>query len=232
MIKINKYSELGFVDHGWLKARHHFSFASYYNPKRMGFGNIRVINDDIIDPKCGFNPHSHSDMEIITFVREGAITHQDNQNNEGKTFAGDIQVMSAGTGITHSEYNLETVKTNIYQIWIVPNKKSIKPRWEAKSFSKNYTDNKLQVLVSGFGESYIKNTIGIYQDTLIYGGKIKKKINLEHESKYQSYILCSKGKLNIENKILHKGDSAEIKNIKKINIKTLEDSEIIIIDTK
>jgi len=232
MIKINKYSELGFVDHGWLKARHHFSFASYYNPKRMGFGNIRVINDDIIDPKSGFNPHSHSDMEIITFVREGAITHKDNQNNEGKTFAGDIQVMSAGTGITHSEYNFETIKTNIYQIWIVPNKKSIKPRWEAKSFSKNYTDNKLEVLVSGFGENYIKNTIGIYQDALIYGGKIKKKVNLEYDNKYQSYILCSKGKLNIENKILDKGDSAEIRNIKKINIKTLEDSEIIIIDTK
>jgi len=134
MIKINKYGKLGYIDHGWLKARHHFSFASYYNPKRMGFGNIRVINDDIIEPKNVFNPHTHSEMEIITFVREGAITHKDSQNNQGKTFAGDIQVMSSGTGITHSESNLETIKTNIYQIWIVPNKKSIKPRWEAKSF--------------------------------------------------------------------------------------------------
>ena len=114
MVSVIKYKDLGGADHGWLKAKHHFSFASYYNPKRMGFGTIRVINDDIIKAKKGFDPHQHNNMEIITYVRSGAITHTDNQNNKGRTEAGDIQVMSAGSGVIHSEYNLEDKETNIY----------------------------------------------------------------------------------------------------------------------
>ena len=104
MLSVIKYKDLGGADHGWLKAKHHFSFASYFNPKRMGFGAIRVINDDIIKAKKGFDPHQHNDMEIITYVRSGAITHTDNQGNKGRTEAGDIQVMSAGSGVIHSEY--------------------------------------------------------------------------------------------------------------------------------
>ena len=128
MISVVNYKVLGGADYGWLQAKHHFSFALYYNPKRMGFGSIRVINDDIIKAKKGFDPHQHNDMEIITYVRSGAITHTDNQGNKGRTVAGDIQVMSAGTGFIHSEYNLVDQETNIYQIWIIPNKTSVKPR--------------------------------------------------------------------------------------------------------
>ena len=134
MITIYPYEELGHADHGWLDARHHFSFGRYHNPERMGFGVLRVINDDIIKAGKGFDTHPHKDMEIITYVRKGAITHRDSNGNEGRTEAGDVQVMSAGTGIFHSEYNLEDEDTNIYQIWIEPHKLDVTPDWSAHEF--------------------------------------------------------------------------------------------------
>ena len=118
MIERRTFAELGGADHGWLKARHHFSFASYNDPSRMGWGALRVWNDDEIAAQGGFPPHPHADMEIITYVREGAITHQDSMGNKGRTEAGDVQVMSAGTGVRHSEYNLEDETTRLFQIWI------------------------------------------------------------------------------------------------------------------
>ena len=120
MIELRPFDSLGGADHGWLKAKHHFSFASYHDPANMGWGPLRVWNDDEIAPKSGFPPHPHADMEIITYVREGAITHQDSLGNEGRTEAGDVQVMWAGTGIRHAEYNLEARPRRIFQIWIVP----------------------------------------------------------------------------------------------------------------
>lgn len=129
MIKVIEYNNLGGADHGWLKAKHHFSFASYQDPNRVKFGPMRVVNDDIVAPKKGFDPHPHNNMEIITYVRKGAITHKDDMGNEGRTVAGDVQVMSAGTGVVHSEYNLEDEDTTLYQIWMFPNKKNVKPRW-------------------------------------------------------------------------------------------------------
>jgi len=139
------YQELGRANHGWLDARHHFSFASYYNPKRMGFGTLRVINDDIIKAGRGFDTHSHRDMEIITFVREGAITHKDSNGNVGRTEAGDVQVMSAGSGVSHSEFNLETKDTNIFQIWIEPNQIGVKPRWDSHEFPDVSTTDELSL---------------------------------------------------------------------------------------
>ena len=118
MIELRPYRELGGAQHGWLDTRHHFSFAEYYDPKRMGWGALRVWNDDTIAPRTGFPPHPHRDMEIITYVRKGAITHKDNLGNQGRTEAGDVQVMSAGTGIAHSELNEEDEATQIFQIWI------------------------------------------------------------------------------------------------------------------
>ncbi len=118
MIELRKFGTLGGADHGWLKTKHHFSFAGYYDPARMGHGPIRVWNDDEIASGSGFPPHPHANMEIITYVREGAVTHQDSLGNKGRTAAGDVQVMSAGTGIRHAEYNLVSVPTKIFQIWI------------------------------------------------------------------------------------------------------------------
>ena len=230
MFSVIKHKDLGVADHGWLKAKHHFSFASYYDPKRMGFGAIRVINDDIIKANKGFDPHQHNDMEIITYVRSGAITHTDNHGNEGRTEAGDIQVMSAGSGIIHSEYNLEDKETTLYQIWIIPNKTDVKPRWEAKQFPKQPIKKKLNLLVSGFGKNYKEGTLGIYQDAYVYGGKINKGDEINYDTKHQVYLLCSYGNITIDGKILEKGDGAEILAIKEFKIKANEDSEVLVID--
>ena len=127
MIERRSYAELGAAQHGWLNARHHFSFAGYHDVERMRWGRLRVWNDDSIASQSGFEPHSHRDMEIITYVRQGAITHEDSLGNRGRTVAGDVQVMSAGTGIAHSEYNLEDETTQIFQIWIQPNQAGLPP---------------------------------------------------------------------------------------------------------
>jgi redox-sensitive bicupin YhaK (pirin superfamily) len=129
MIDIRKFSSLGHADHGWLDARHHFSFADYHDPGRMGWGAIRVWNDDAIAARSGFPPHPHRDMEIITYVRTGAITHQDSMGNKGRTMAGDVQVMSAGTGVRHAEYNLEDEATTLFQIWVTTDTPGAAPSW-------------------------------------------------------------------------------------------------------
>ena len=120
MIERRPFGALGGADHGWLKAKHHFSFARYYDPERLGHGALRVWNDDEIAPNTGFPPHPHADMEIITYVRQGAITHEDSLGHQGRTEAGDVQVMSAGSGIRHAEFNREPVPTTLFQIWIEP----------------------------------------------------------------------------------------------------------------
>ena len=134
MIDRRPFARLGGADHGWLKARHHFSFANYYDPAKMGWGPIRVWNDDEIAPGSGFPPHPHADMEIVTYVRQGAITHKDSLGNEGRTEAGDVQVMSAGSGIRHAEFNLEPTVTKLFQIWIIPTRDGGEPSWGAKPF--------------------------------------------------------------------------------------------------
>ena len=144
MIELRPFAKLGGADHGWLKAKHHFSFASYYDPDNMGHGALRVWNDDEIAPNTGFPAHPHANMEIITYVREGAITHQDSLGNKGRTEAGDVQVMSAGSGIRHSEYNLEPTTTKIFQIWIEPTTEGGQPTWGAKPFPKSDRSGKLR----------------------------------------------------------------------------------------
>ena len=134
-IEVRPFASLGAANHGWLDARHHFSFSSYQNPDRMNWGAIRVWNDDIIAPQSGFPPHPHADMEIITYVRTGAITHKDSLGNEGRTQAGDVQVMSAGSGIRHAEYNLEKEPTTLFQIWIIPKRTGGSPSWGREAFS-------------------------------------------------------------------------------------------------
>ena len=150
MIELRPFNKLGGADHGWLKAKHHFSFASYYDPKRHGPRRLRVWNDDEIAPNTGFPPHPHANMEIITYVREGAITHQDSLGNGGRTEAGDVQVMSAGSGIRHSEYNLEPRDHAIFQIWIEPDTGGGQPAWGAKPFPKGDRSGSLVTLASGF----------------------------------------------------------------------------------
>lgn len=230
MIKIYPFENLGHANHGWLNARHHFSFARYYNPDRMNFGDLRVINDDKIAAHTGFSTHPHSNMEIITYVKQGAITHEDSMGNKGRTAAGDVQVMSAGTGVFHSEHNLENIDTTLYQIWIEPNQMNVKPRWEAKKFPQEFCKDELPVLVSGRKEDENKNALFIYSDSAIYAGNIKANHTVQNKIKHQAYILASNGEFLVNNVKMKKGDGAEIKGEKIIKIQALTDAEILIID--
>src|SRR5471032_387749 len=162
MIELRPFSKLGSADHGWLKAKHHFSFGSHYDPANMGHGALRVWNDDEIAPNTGFPAHPHANMEIITYVREGAITHQDSLGNKGRTEAGDVQVMSAGSGIRHSEYNLESTETRLFQIWIEPSESGGKTSWGAKQFPKGDRSGRFVTLASGLRSRSIRNGTRIW----------------------------------------------------------------------
>ena len=226
MITRYPYNELGHANLGWLNAKHHFSFASYYNPKRMGFGTLRVINDDIIQAGTGFDTHPHKDMEIITFVRRGAISHRDSNGNEGRTKAGDVQVMSAGTGISHSEFNLEDIETNLFQIWIEPNQLDVEPRWDSHEFPSEPSADSLSLLVSGDGQAPLQ----IHQDAYIYAGKLLAGSSIQQTIKHQAYLLVSDGSIKVENETLHKGDGLEIEMLDSVTIDALTDAEVLVID--
>ena len=226
MIKIYPYESLGHANHGWLDARHHFSFGHYYNPERTQFGALRVINDDVIKAGAGFDTHPHKDMEIITYVRKGAITHKDSQGNKGRTEAGDVQVMSAGSGVYHSEFNLESEDTNLYQIWIEPNKSSVDPSWAAKQFPKEPVTGELPLLVSGNGDA----PLTINQDAYIYAGKLNKDTEISQTITNQAYLLVSEGEVEVDGQKLKKGDGAEIIEVDKISIKAITDTEVLVID--
>ena len=225
MIKRYPYSELGRANHGWLDARHHFSFSQYYNPKRMSFGSLRVINDDIIAAGTGFDTHPHQDMEIITYVRTGAISHKDSNGNSGRTKAGDVQVMSAGTGIYHSEFNLEDEATTLYQIWIEPNQRGVKPRWDSHEFPQA-TDEGLTLLVSGDGNAPLQ----IHQDAFIYAGRLAKGSQLTQAIKHQAYVLVSAGAIEVDGEVAEKGDGLEVINQDALNITAKEDAEVLVLD--
>jgi redox-sensitive bicupin YhaK (pirin superfamily) len=226
MIQHIPYDNLGHAQHDWLDARHHFSFAEYYDPSRMGFGTLRVVNDDRIQPHTGFGTHPHRDMEIITFVRQGAISHEDSLGNKGKTQAGDVQVMSAGTGVFHSEYNDEEEVTRLYQIWITPNQKSIAPTWNSAKFPKEPVTDSLHLLVSGDGSAPLQ----ICQDAFIYGGVLLKETEIRHPIHHQAYILISKGKVQIEDILAQEGDAIQITDQQKCIIKAITQAEVIVID--
>ena len=230
MLTIYPFETLGQADYGWLKARYHFSFARYRNPSRTGFGTLLVINDDIVQANSGFDTHAHDNMEIITYVRQGAISHQDSLGNKGRTQAGDVQVMSAGTGVEHSEYNHEVIDTKLYQIWILPNKNNVTPRWECQEFPNKPVTNMLPLLVSGRDEHRDKSALYIHQDAAIFGGKILTEAQIIQPIKYQAYILVSAGSVMINNMMLNQGDGAEAINETILTIKALTDCEILVID--
>jgi redox-sensitive bicupin YhaK (pirin superfamily) len=230
MITVYPYAELGHADHGWLDARHHFSFARYYNPKRTGFGSLIVINDDRVEAGKGFSTHPHNNMEIITYVRQGAITHRDSIGNEGRTKAGDVQVMSAGTGVFHSEYNLESEDTTLYQIWIKPNQQGVQPRWDAREFPVQQVTDSLPLLVSGQPEHQSTDALFIHQDAAIYGGRLAAGTSVTQPVKHQAYVLASQGSFTVNGQTLSKGDGAEVTGEKELVIVATSDAEILVID--
>jgi redox-sensitive bicupin YhaK (pirin superfamily) len=230
MITVIPYEGLGHANHGWLDARHHFSFARYWNPERVEFGALRVVNDDRIEAGKGFGAHPHDNMEIITYVKKGAVSHKDSLGNIGVTKAGDVQVMSAGTGVFHSEYNAEPEDTTLYQIWIEPNEHNVAPRWKTKEFPKQPAKDALSVLVSGMAEHAGKDALFIHQDAAIYGGTLAKGTTVIQPIKHQAYVLASKGEITINNTKIKQGDGAEVVGEKNLTILAETDSEILIID--
>ncbi len=231
MITLYPYENLGHANHGWLDARHHFSFARYWNPARTGFGELLVINDDTIAAGAGFPAHPHDNMEIITYVRQGAISHKDSMNHVGRTAAGDVQVMSAGTGVQHSEFNAEAEQTRLYQIWIKPNKEGVEPRWEARQFPKEVTQTGgLPLLVSGREEDADKGGAFIHQDAAIYGGRLAAGSLITQPVKHGAYVLASEGVFTVNGQEMRRGDGAEITDEKELRIHTDQDAEILVID--
>jgi len=226
MITIYPYETLGRANHGWLDARHHFSFAQYHNPQRMGFGLLRVVNDDIIKAGSGFDTHPHRDMEIITYIRQGAITHRDSRGNAGRTVAGDVQVMSAGTGIQHSEFNREDEDTILYQIWIEPNRMGVEPRWDQRRFPRQPVTEALPLLVSGSDDE----ALSIYQDAQISGGRLNADTRITHPIRHQLYLLASDGELQLNGQRLNKGDAAEVTGLAEVTISAVTNAEVLVID--
>ncbi|MCD8570489.1 MAG: pirin family protein [Alphaproteobacteria bacterium] len=230
MINVYPVETLGRANYGWLNAKYHFSFADYRNGRRVNFGKLRVINDDTVKAGSGFDMHKHEDMEIITFVRKGAITHKDSRGNEGRTEAGNVQVMSAGTGIYHSEFNMESEDTTLFQIWIYPREKGVEPRWDAAKFSDRMAGETLPLLVSGRKEDEGKGALYIHQDASIVGGRVKAGQTVTQPIIDQAYMLISDGEIEILGEQLRKGDGLEITDQKSVTFKALQDSEIIMID--
>jgi redox-sensitive bicupin YhaK (pirin superfamily) len=230
MIDVRPFNRLGGADHGWLKAKHHFSFASYYDPRNMGWGPIRVWNDDEIAPKTGFPPHPHSDMEIITYVREGAITHQDSMGNKGRTEAGDVQVMSAGSGVRHSEYNLEDETTRIFQIWIEPREFGGAPSWGAKPFPKDERAGKFVTLASGIEGD--EDALPIRTNARVAGATIRAGEITEYRlgDGHHAYLVPAKGAVEINGVRLNARDGAAIRDLPVLRIKAIEDAEIVLVD--
>ena len=226
MLRHYPFESLGGAKHGWLDAKHHFSFASYHDPKKMSFGELLVINDDRIAPHTGFDTHPHKDMEIITYVRRGAITHKDSRGNKGRTTAGNIQVMSAGTGIMHSEYNHEDEETNIFQIWIIPRSKGIEPSWGAAEFPREPVKDTLPLLVSGDGNAPLQ----INQDARIFAGTLTKGTNLRHAVTGQAYLLVSEGAVTVNGTAASKGDGISVAGEKSMTLDADSDAEILIIE--
>ena len=230
MIELKPFAKLGGADHGWLKAKHHFSFASYYDPKNMSHGALRVWNDDEVAPNTGFPAHPHANMEIITYVREGAITHQDSLGNKGRTEAGDVQVMSAGSGIRHSEYNLEPTKTRIFQIWIEPDTKGGQPTWGAKPFPKSDRSGKLVTIASGIAGD--NDALPIRANARVLATTLKAGESAEYDATAARhlYLVPAAGSVEVNGVRVNTRDGAAIRNEAKLTITALEDSELVLVD--
>ena len=230
MIERRPFEQLGHADHGWLDARHHFSFANYYDPKKMGWGALRVWNDDAIAPNSGFPPHPHADMEIITYVRSGAISHKDSLGNAGRTQAGDVQVMSAGTGIRHAEYNAETVPTTLFQIWIEPTRRGGEPGWGAKPFPKADRSGKFVTLASGIDGD--KDALPIRADARVAAATLKAGDSAEYalDSSRHVYLVPATGSVEVNGVPIGARDGAAITGETGLKVTALEDSELILVD--
>ena len=230
MIEVRPFDSLGGANHGWLDAKHHFSFADYHDPSRVNWGSLRVWNDDTIEPRSGFPPHPHANMEIITYVREGAITHQDSLGNKGRTEAGDVQVMSAGTGVRHAEYNLEDEVTRIFQIWIVPDRAGGEPSWGSKPFPKDGRTGAFVTLASGLpgdeGALPIRTSARVAGATIRAGETVTYSVG---EGRH-AYLVPATGAIEVNGVAASARDGIAVRDVGEIAITALADSEVVLVD--
>lgn len=226
MLELRPFARLGTFQNDWLNAHYHFSFADYHDPARMGVGKLRVWNDDTIAPHTGFPPHGHRDMEIITYVREGAVTHEDSLGNVGRTAAGQVQVMSAGSGIRHAEYNREDQPTTLFQIWIMPRAQGLAPRWETRPFPRAH--GQLEVLASGMEGD---DALTIYQDARVLGATLDRGDRVVHPlGSHTAYVVAAKGSLVVNGMALGPRDGVVAIDEGELAIEAGEDAEVVIVE--
>lgn len=232
MIKLRKSAERGFTNLGWLQSYHSFSFADYFDRQHINFGNLRVINEDFIAPENGFGMHPHRDMEIITYVISGKLSHKDSMGNYGEINNGEVQVMTAGSGVFHSEFNnLKNSATHLLQIWVLPKQKNLEPRYDQKSFAEEITKTEgLTLLVSGSGHD---NSLTINQDTKIFAAKFSagKSYTYQITKNHKIWLQLISGKILINNYWnLEKGDAVSLEEEGLLKIMVETDCEFLLFD--
>ena len=230
MIERRPFARLGGANHGWLDTKHHFSFADYQDPERMSWGRIRVWNDDRIAPGTGFPPHPHADMEIITYVTEGAVTHEDSLGNQGRTEAGDVQVISAGTGIRHAEYNREPGATSLFQIWILPTSRGQKPSWGTPPFPKGDRSGRFVALASGFKDD--GEALPLRTDARVLGATVHAGETVEYPlgRGRHGYLVPAKGAVEVNGVRLDARDGAAVRDEDVLRVRALDDAELVLVD--
>jgi redox-sensitive bicupin YhaK (pirin superfamily) len=230
VIDVTPLEDLGRGEYDWLSARYHFSFAQHFDPDRMGFGPLRVWNDDRIRAGAGFPMHPHRDMEIVTYIRQGAITHEDDQGNGGVTRAGDVQVMSAGTGIVHSEFNLEDQETTLFQIWIQPAEAGLTPRWETRHFAPEERRGRLVALASGrVGH---EDALRIHRDAALLGATLAAGEKVEHglDGDRRAYLVPARGRVRVNGIQVPERAGVGITGETRLIIEALDDAEVVLAD--
>jgi redox-sensitive bicupin YhaK (pirin superfamily) len=232
MIDIRPFAGLAHRNHGWLDTRFHFSFADYMDPERTSWGQIRVWNDDTIAPQSGFPPHSHANMEIITFVRSGAITHQDSMGNTGRTAAGDVQVMSAGTGVAHAEYNVENEDTTLFQIWILPDRAGGEPDWGMREFPRGERAGRWEILASG--EPDKDGALPIRSDARVLAATVPEGETVTYETspRRPQYLVATGGRVRVNGAEANARDGIAITGEEAITVEALEDCELVMVDAR
>jgi redox-sensitive bicupin YhaK (pirin superfamily) len=230
---LHKSDTRGFANHGWLKSHHTFSFGNYQNSERMNFGMLRVLNDDVVQPKMGFGTHPHKNMEIISIPISGALSHKDSMDNKRSIEVGEVQVMSAGTGLTHSEFNdSETNEVNFLQLWIIPEAQNVTPQYDQKLFDAIDRKNKLQILVSSF-TSDAENSLKIHQDAQISRIDLDENRTFKYQLKSKNhgvYVMSISGVVEIDAIKLNSRDSLGIYETESFTINTLSNSELLLIE--
>jgi redox-sensitive bicupin YhaK (pirin superfamily) len=230
MLQVRKGNERGYADHGWLKSFHTFSFADYHDPEHMGFGSLRVINEDRILPGSGFGTHGHRDMEIISYVLEGALAHEDNMGNGSTMVPGDVQRMSAGKGVLHSEYNhSKDGVTHFLQIWIEPDVTGIRPSYEQKHFDAASKRGRLRLIASSDAR---EGSVLIHQDASVYAALLDGAERIEHKLALarKTYVHVARGKLTVNGQPLQAGDALKATGVAEMVFENGEQAEVILFD--